>query len=130
MKPVALPPGLARLSTRPAPTGSAANGNTIGTVRVAWSIATKEVPGGQNDIWRQRDQFRCIFGIVFGLGSGKTIINPHIAAVGPAQLLQFFDECREVYLVVLIVLGRARKYADAPYAVGLLCAGCKRKRCR
>jgi hypothetical protein len=45
-------------------------------------------------------------------------------------LLQFFDEYREVYLGVLIVLGRAREYADVPYAVGLLCARCKRKRCR
>ena len=45
MKPVALPPGRARLSTKPAPTGSAATGNTIGTVRVACSIApTVEVP--------------------------------------------------------------------------------------
>ena len=37
MKPVALPPGRARLSTKPAPTGSTTAGNTIGTVRVACS---------------------------------------------------------------------------------------------
>ena len=37
MKPVALPPGRARLSTKPAPTGSATLANTIGTVRVACS---------------------------------------------------------------------------------------------
>src|SRR5262245_9659556 len=37
MNPVALPPGRAKLSTKPAPTGSAVTGNTIGTVRVAWS---------------------------------------------------------------------------------------------
>src|SRR5262245_12866221 len=31
---------------------------------------------------------------------------------------------------VRIVLGRARvEYADTAYAVGLLCAGCKRRRC-
>jgi len=35
VKPVALPPGRARLSTKPAPTGSATFANTIGTVRVA-----------------------------------------------------------------------------------------------
>jgi hypothetical protein len=35
VKPVALPPGRARLSTKPAPTGSGARMNTIGTVRVA-----------------------------------------------------------------------------------------------
>ena len=37
MKPVALPPGRARLSTKPAPTGSMTRTNTIGTVRVACS---------------------------------------------------------------------------------------------
>src|SRR5262249_12087263 len=34
LNPVALPPGRARLSTMPAPTGSTAAENTIGTVRV------------------------------------------------------------------------------------------------
>src|SRR5215213_4180765 len=34
-KPVALPPGRVRLSTKPAPTGSTACANTMGTVRVA-----------------------------------------------------------------------------------------------
>jgi hypothetical protein len=45
MKPVALPPGRAKLSTKPAPTGSPAIGNTIGTARVACSNGlTVEVP--------------------------------------------------------------------------------------
>ena len=45
INPVALPPGRARLSTRPAPTGSAMTGNTIGTVRVVCSNGrTVEVP--------------------------------------------------------------------------------------
>jgi hypothetical protein len=38
-KPVALPPGCARLSTKPAPTGSGTIANTIGTERVASSNA-------------------------------------------------------------------------------------------
>jgi hypothetical protein len=37
MKPVALPPGRARLWTKPDPTGSGTVANTIGTVRVACS---------------------------------------------------------------------------------------------
>ena len=45
MKPVTLPPGRARLSTKPAPTGSPTTGNTIGTVRVACSNGpTVEAP--------------------------------------------------------------------------------------
>ena len=43
MKPVALPPGRARLSTKPAPTGSVTITNTIGTVRVACSNG-RDVP--------------------------------------------------------------------------------------
>ena len=45
MKPVALPPGRAKLFTKPAPTGSATAANTIGTVRVACSNGpTVEAP--------------------------------------------------------------------------------------
>jgi hypothetical protein len=45
MNPVALPPGRARLSTKPEPTGSLVSVNTIGTVRVACSEGpTVEVP--------------------------------------------------------------------------------------
>src|SRR4051794_10664981 len=39
VKPVTLPPGRARLSTKPAPTGSGVCANTIGTARVACSNA-------------------------------------------------------------------------------------------
>ena len=49
IKPVALPPGRARLSTKPAPTGSMTITNTIGTVRVACSngptVAAASGPG-------------------------------------------------------------------------------------
>ena len=45
VNPVALPPGRARLATKPAPTGSMTITNTIGTVRVACSNgATVAVP--------------------------------------------------------------------------------------
>jgi hypothetical protein len=44
-KPVALPPGRARLSTKPEPTGSGTSANTIGTLRVACNNgATPEEP--------------------------------------------------------------------------------------
>ena len=45
MKPVAFPPGRDRLLTKPEPTGSGANTNTIGTVRVACNTwPTAELP--------------------------------------------------------------------------------------
>jgi hypothetical protein len=40
-KPVVLPPGLARLATKPLPTGSSTLANTIGIVRVACNNAAK-----------------------------------------------------------------------------------------
>ena len=43
-KPVALPPGRARLSTKPEPTGSGTFANTIGTVRLACSNGPTVVP--------------------------------------------------------------------------------------
>ena len=54
MKPVALPPGRARLSTKPAPTGSAATGNTIGTV---WWLPTapRSCAIGKDNVGRERD---------------------------------------------------------------------------
>ena len=48
VKPVTLPPGRARLSTKPAPTGSGTFANTIGTVRVACSNGRNgRAAGGQ-----------------------------------------------------------------------------------
>src|SRR5262249_59274550 len=44
IKPVALPPGRDRLSTKPEPTGSLVFVNTIGTVRVAWSAGPVVAP--------------------------------------------------------------------------------------
>ena len=62
VKPVALPPGRARLSTKPAPTGSATCTNTIGTVRVACSNGPSDAgAGGQDDVRRERDQFGRMF---------------------------------------------------------------------
>ena len=84
MKPVALPPGRARLSTKPAPTGSATFENTIGTVRVACNNgAMVEVPGGQDDVRRERGQFRRVFANVVGIGQAPAIIDPHVAPLGP-----------------------------------------------
>ena len=81
MKPVALPPGRARLSTKPAPTGSATIGNTIGTVRVACSNgATVESPVGQDDVRRERGQFCRVSANVGGIGRGPAGVDPHVAA--------------------------------------------------
>ena len=40
---------------------------------------------GQNDIRRERDQFRRVSAKVDGTGSGPARVDPHVAADGPAQ---------------------------------------------
>jgi hypothetical protein len=44
-------------------------------------------------------------------------------AVVPTQILQRLQQCRYTGLALRIVNGLAQKYADAPYALGLLRAG-------
>src|SRR5258706_2734390 len=101
VNPVKLPPGRARLSTKPAPTGSATCTNTIGMVWVASSIAC--TPAG---------------------------VDPHVAAVGPAQLLQPLRERCDAGLPLQIVRGEWHEHADVPHALALLRAGRERPRGR
>src|SRR5262249_50864002 len=58
-KPVTLPPGRARLSTKPERTGSPNTGDTIGTLRVACSNGHRGTMC-QNDVWRERSQLCCV----------------------------------------------------------------------
>ena len=96
MNPVVLPPGRAKLSTKPAPTGSVTIANTIGTVRVACCIGpTVGPPAAKMTSGRERDQFRRVFANAFGIARGPAGVDPHVAANGPAQLLQSLHERRE-----------------------------------
>ncbi len=88
MKPVALPPGRARLSTKPAPTGSATTGNTIGTVRVACSNGpTVEAPWARMTSGASAANSAACLRISAALAVGPAGVDPHVAADGPAQLL-------------------------------------------
>src|SRR5262249_30881764 len=42
---------------------------------------------GQDDVRRERDQFRRIFAHVVGIARAPTIIDPNVAAVDPTRLL-------------------------------------------
>ena len=65
-----------------------------------------------------------------GIAGGPASVDPHVAAVGPAQLLQPLQECREAGLRFRIVRGRAHEHADAPHPLGLLRARRERPRGR
>ena len=131
MKPVALPPGRARLSTKPAPTGSGTCANTIGTVRVACSNGARVAsPTGQDDIRRERDQFRRVSTGSVGIARPPAIVDPHVAADGPAQFLQPLQERSDAGLRFRIVRDQVREHADATHPLGLLRARRERPRSR
>src|SRR5262245_48498737 len=85
MKPVALPPGRAKLSTKPAPTGSLVSVNTIGMVRVACSNGPTGGSTSEDDFGRERGQFRGVSANFVGIGRAPAGLDAHVAADGPAQ---------------------------------------------
>src|SRR5262249_14717504 len=88
IKPVTLPPGRARLSTKPALTGSPNTGDTIGTVRVACSNGPPvEAPWGSSTSGDDRSQLCCVLANSSGIARGPMDINPHVLANALACLL-------------------------------------------
>src|SRR6516164_6170556 len=76
-------------------------------------------------VWRERGQFRSIFANIVGIAPAPAIVDPHVAAVGPAQLPQPLQKRREACLSFCIVLD-ARECADAAHAFRLLSVRSKR----
>jgi hypothetical protein len=88
------------------------------------------VAADQDDVRREDGQFRRVFANVVGIARPPAIIDPQIAAVGPAQLLQSLLECRDAGLNVPSFRSCAMEHADAPHAVCLLRAHRERPSCR
>src|SRR6516164_9452829 len=85
---------------------------------------------GQDDIRRERDQFHRVFARVLDSACGPAIINPHVASIGPAQLLQALPERLSLGLSYRIVSGPAHEHADPPHPLRLLRASREWPRCR
>jgi hypothetical protein len=60
---------------------------------------------GQNDVRRERGQFRSVSDNFGGIGRGPANVDPHVAADTPAQLLQSLKECPDARLKFRIVGG-------------------------
>ena len=60
---------------------------------------------GQDDVRRERDQFGRVFANVVGIARGPADVDPHVAADGPARLLQPLQERRDAGLRFGIVCG-------------------------
>ena len=54
------------------------------------------------------------------------VVDPHVAALSPAQLLQFLPERRNAGLRLRVIAGQVHEHADAPHALALL----RRRRAR
>src|ERR1700733_9151935 len=82
---------------------------------------------GQDDIRRERNQFRCEFAIEVDIVCTPSDVDPHIA-VGPARLSQDLLKRCDEGLTFWIVLSHVHKHADPPHLLGFLRA-CSQRPC-
>ena len=122
VKPVALPPGRARLFTKPLPTGSATTTKTTGIVRVCCSI---DAVGGVFCV-TMRSGFSAMSSI-----ADRCLISASSSApqrksswiLRPSVHPSFWSPSRNAAHVSLkfrVALGMRHQYADAPHPLGLL----------
>src|SRR5262249_40047653 len=69
---------------------------------------------------RQRDQLRRQFANTIGITRAPPVVDLHIPADGPAQLLQPLMESCEARLTFRIIGGIIHEHADAPHPLFLL----------
>jgi len=74
---------------------------------------------GQDDVRRERNQFRRVSANVLDICRGPADIDPHVAADGPAQESQHLKERADAGLMFRIVRSCGQKHADSPHALGL-----------
>src|SRR5262249_36689800 len=99
MNPVELPPGRARLETKPLPIGSATFTNTIGIVRVSLNKCDDYRSALTHDRVRpQIDQLFCERPDFNGITGAPPNFSPQIAAFGPPKLCKSALERRYVRL--------------------------------
>ena len=129
MNPVALPPGRARLSTKPAPTGSTTTGNTIGTVRVACSNGpTVVAPGARMTSGASATNSAACLRISAASVVAQRVSMRTLRPMVQPNCCQPLQERPEAGLKFRIVRGCGQQHADAPHALGLLRARRERPR--
>jgi formate-dependent nitrite reductase cytochrome c552 subunit len=79
---------------------------------------------------QRRGQFRRGFANAVGIARAPAVIDPHVAAVGPAQLRQPLQKRRGLGPRIPIIRCQYLEHADAPDAVALLCSCGERPRRR
>src|SRR5262249_37370269 len=76
---------------------------------------------GYDNVRCERDQLRCIPAKAVGIAPAPACFDPHIATVGPPQMLQYLHERGHASLRLPIVRGNRHEHADAPHTLRLLC---------
>jgi hypothetical protein len=95
--------------------------NTIGTVRVVClQRCHNRAARGQDNVRRERDQFRRVAAIALRIADAPTSVDPHVAAVSPAQFLQPLHERRKAGVPFRIARSQRHERADASHPLGLL----------
>ena len=75
---------------------------------------------GEDDVGRERDQFRRVFAGSVDTACGPADVEARIVAVGPAQFRQPLHEGGELSPPCRVALVRTQKDADAPHPLALL----------
>src|SRR5262245_54794691 len=121
MKPVALPPGRAMLSTKPPPTGSATLVNTVGTVRLTCRNGPRVVvPWARMTSGASRNQLRRVAANLGDIGDGPAGVDPHVPTDRPIQHRQSLQERPDAGLKYRIARRCGHEHADAPHPLALL----------
>src|SRR5262249_50310446 len=84
----------------------------------------------QDNIRRDRDQFRSMAANAVGVGGGPAGVELHVATNRPARLLQPLRKRRDAGLHYGIIRGERHKHANAPHPARLLPARRERPRSR
>ena len=87
-RPVTLPPGRARIATKPLPTGSTASANTIGIVEVACFAAGTAASHRDDDIDLEPDELGRDLGEALAASLCPAILDRDGAALDPAEFAQ------------------------------------------
>src|SRR3984893_16931580 len=121
VKPVAFPPGRARLPTIPAPTGSGTITNTIGNVRVKCnSGGAVALPVATMTSGAQGNQFNRISPYALGITCRPSDFDPHVSSHSPTQFLQTLHECCETGLCNRTLRACGHHNADVQHSFRLL----------
>src|SRR5262249_37056204 len=112
-KPVMLPPGRARLATKPLPTGSVIWAKMIGRLRVsccsgcnASAVLTRITSGSRpHQLFRVGTDARRV-------GAAPAIVDADVAAVAPAEFFKRLPERRQVRPRFRIILDERVEHAD------------------